>query len=156
VGLFGWQHYAVVDASIIQRKVSNRLPLSTSLGVLGLNGLTAYFGLEVAQAAGGDIVCVSTAAGAVGSWARQIAKIQGCRTIGIVGSDDKVRMCVEEFGYDAAINYRNADLGEALGAAAPDGVDVYFDNTSGRISDAVVPRLRVGGRVAICGTVSIT
>lgn len=156
-GMFGWQDYAAVDASVIQRKVSERdLPLSTSLGVLGLNGITAYFGLlEVGQPKNGETVVVSTAAGSVGSCVGQIAKLLGCRTVGIAGGGQKTALCRDEFGYDAAIDYKSADLDDALAAACPDGVDVYFDNTSGPISDAVLKKLNVGARVVICGTASI-
>jgi len=157
-GLFGWQDYAVVVASAIQRKVpATGLPISTSLGVLGLNGLTAYFALlDVGQPRAGDTVVVSTAAGAVGSCVGQIAKLKGCRTVGIAGGPEKTRLCREQFGYDAAIDYKAGGLESALAAACPDGTDVYFDNTSGAISDAVLKHLRQGARVVICGTASVS
>ena len=157
-GLFGWQDYAVVDAGAIQRKVpATGLPISTSLGVLGLNGLTAYFALlDVGQPKAGDTVVVSTAAGAVGSCVGQIAKIKGCRTVGIAGGPEKTRLCREEFGYDAVIDYKAGGLEAALAAACPEGVDVYYDNTAGAISDAVLKHLRPGARVVICGTASIS
>jgi NADPH:quinone reductase-like Zn-dependent oxidoreductase len=131
-GMFGWQDYAVVDAEAIERKVGDSgLPISTSLGVLGLNGLTAYFALlDIGQPKAGETVVVSTAAGAVGSCVGQIAKIKGCRTVGIAGGSDKARMCREDFRYDAAVDYKADDLEEALDAACPEGVDVYFDNTA--------------------------
>lgn len=156
-GMFGWQDYAVVDVSSIGRKIIERdIPLSTSLGVLGLNGVTAYFGLlDVGQPTSGDTVVVSTAAGAVGSCVGQIAKMGGCRAIGVAGGKIKTRLCVEEFGFDAAIDYKADDLDAALARACPDGVDVYFDNTAGPISDAVLKHLRTGARVVICGTASI-
>jgi NADPH-dependent curcumin reductase CurA len=156
-GMFGWQDYAVVGAREIQRKVGGSgLPISASLGVLGLNGLTAYIGLlDIGQPRAGETVVVSTAAGAVGSCAGQIAKIKGCRTVGIAGGPDKVRMCGEEFRYDSAVDYKADDFESALNAACPGGVDVYFDNTAGRISDAVMSRINVGARVVICGTASI-
>jgi NADPH-dependent curcumin reductase len=156
-GLFGWQDHAVVEGKAIQRKVPRSgLPLSTALGVLGLNGLTAYFALlEVGQPRPGETVVVSTAAGAVGSCVGQIAKIKGCRTVGIAGGADKVRLCRDEFGYDAAVDYRAADFESALAAACPDGIDVYFDNTAGRISDCVMHRLNTRARVVVCGTASI-
>jgi NADPH-dependent curcumin reductase CurA len=156
-GMFGWQDYAAVDAKEVQRKITDKdLPLSTSLGILGLNGLTAYFGLmEVGQPKAGETVVVSTAAGSVGSCVGQIAKIKGCRTVGIAGGPQKVRFCLVEFRYDAAIDYKAADLDSALAAACPDGVDIYFDNTAGAISDAVIKHLRVSARVVICGTASI-
>ena len=156
-GMFGWQDYAAVDAKAIQRRiVDTDLPISTSLGVLGLNGLTAYFALlDIGQPKPGETVVVSTAAGAVGSCVGQIAKVKGCRTVGIAGGPDKVRLCCDEFRYDAAIDYKAGDLESALDAACPDGVDVYFDNTAGRISDAVLSRLSVGARIIICGTASV-
>jgi NADPH-dependent curcumin reductase len=157
VGMFGWQDYAVVEASDIERKVAEKdLPLSTSLGVLGLNGLTAYFALlEVGRPKPGETVVVSAAAGAVGSCAGQIAKIKGCRAVGITDGAVKSRLCLNEFGYDAAIDYLVEDVDEALKTACPDGVDVYFDTTSGTISDAVMKHLQVKARVVVCGTIAI-
>ncbi len=156
-GLFGWQDYAAVPASAVTRKVREHdLPLSASLGVLGLNGTTAYFALfEVGQPRPGETVVVSTAAGAVGSIVGQLARIEGCRTVGITGGPEKRRQCLEEFGYDAAIDYKAGPIDAALAAAAPQGVDVYFDNTSGPISDAVLSQLAVRARVVICGTASM-
>ena len=157
MGMLGWQDYAVSDGSNITRKVKETdLPLSLSLGVLGLNGVTAYFGLlDLGLPKPGDTVVVSTAAGSVGSAVGQIAKLMGCRTIGITGGGAKVALCKEAFGYDDAIDYKSADLHAALKAACPRGVDVYFDNTAGSISDAVVQQINVGARIVICGTASI-
>lgn len=158
-GLFGWQEMAVVPASAVTRKVTETdLPLSTSLGVMGLNGITAYFGLlDVGQPKPGDTVVVSTASGSVGSAVGQIARIMGCRTVGIAGGPEKVRQCLEEFGYDAAIDYKATnDIAAAVAEACPRGVDVYFDNTSGAISDAVLRNLSMGARVVICGTASVS
>lgn len=156
-GMFGWQRYAAIDAAIARRVTDHDLPPSTALGVLGTNGVTAYWGLlGVGLPTAGETVVVSTAAGSVGSAVGQIAKLKGCRTVGIAGGAEKVRQCLEEFGYDAAIDYRDGDLGAALDAACPEGIDVYFDNTSGRISESVWPRLAVRARVVICGTASIT
>ncbi|MDT8419962.1 MAG: NADP-dependent oxidoreductase [Desulfuromonadales bacterium] len=156
-GMFGWQDYAAVDAKTIQRKVvATGLPISTSLGVLGLNGLTAYFALlEIGQPKPGETVVVSTAAGAVGSCVGQIAKIKGSRSVGIAGGADKVRICLTEFNYDAAVDYKAGEFESALDAACPGGVDIYFDNTAGHISDAVMRRLNVGARVVVCGTASV-
>jgi NADPH-dependent curcumin reductase len=156
-GLFGWQRFAVSDGSSITRKVEERdVPLSAALGVLGLNGVTAYFGLlEIGQPKAGETVVVSTAAGSVGSCVGQIARLKGCRTVGIAGGVDKVAQCKREFGYDEAIDYKTADLDADLARACPMGVDVYFDNTSGAISDAVLRHLAIGARVAICGTASL-
>lgn len=157
-GMFGWQEYAVLDAKAVERKVPGTgVPVSTALGVLGLNGLTAYFGLlEVGGPKAGETVLVSTAAGAVGSCVGQIAKIMECRTVGIAGGPEKARLCSDEFGYDAAIDYKAGGLDAALAAACPEGIDIYFDNTAGAISDAVMKHLRVGARVVICGTASIS
>ena len=157
MGMLGWQEFAVSDGANITRKVRETdLPLSLSLGILGLNGVTAYFGLlDLGAPKPGDTVVVSTAAGAVGSAVGQIAKLMGCRTVGITGGATKVALCTGEFGYDAAIDYKTGDVGKALKAACPAGVDVYFDNTSGAISDAVLAQLAIGARVVICGTASV-
>ncbi len=157
MGQLGWQDYAVSDGSAIVRKVAETdLPLSLSLGVLGLNGITAYFGLiDLGQPRPGDTVVVSTASGAVGSAVGQIAKLMGCNTVGIAGGPLKRTLCLEEFGYDAAIDYKAGDVGKALRKACPRGVDVYFDNTSGAISDAVLAQLALRARVVICGTASV-
>jgi len=157
MGLLGWQEYAITDGSPVRRIVKETdLPLSLSLGVLGLNGITAYFGLNaVGQPKAGETVVVSTAAGAVGSLVGQLAKLQGCRTVGIAGGDVKRRLCLEEFAYDAAIDYREPGLEASLAAACPDGVDVFFDNTSGQISDTVIRHINRRARIVICGTASI-
>ena len=156
-GLFGWQDYAAVDAASVQRKVSaDGLSISTALGVLGLNGLTAYFALlDVGQPRPGDTVVVSTAAGAVGSCVGQIAKLKGCRTVGIAGGPAKVQLCLDTFGFDAAVDYKSPDFAAALATACGRGVDVYFDNTAGAISDTVLQHLNVGARIVICGTASV-
>jgi NADPH-dependent curcumin reductase CurA len=157
MGMLGWQQYAAVDAAAITRKVTETdLPLSLSLGVLGLNGITAYFGLlDVGRPRPGDTVVVSTAAGAVGSSVGQIAKISGCRTVGIAGGATKTKLCVEAFGYDAAVDYKSADFEAKLADACRGGVNVYYDNTAGPISDAVMGKLALGARVVICGTASV-
>jgi hypothetical protein len=158
MGMLGWQDYAVTDGNAITRKVrESDLPLSLSLGILGLNGITAYFGLlDLGLPRPGDTVAVSTAAGAVGSAVGQIAKLVGCRTVGLTGGPAKAKICREEFGYDVAIDYKAGDVARALAQACPRGVDVYFDNTAGPISDAVLPQLAMGARVVICGTASVS
>jgi NADPH-dependent curcumin reductase len=158
VGWLGWQEYALCDGTGIIRRVAEAdIPLSAALGVLGMNGVTAYFGLlEIGQPKPGETVVVSTAAGAVGSAVGQIAKLRGCRAVGIAGGPEKVRLCREEFGYDAAIDYKAADLDAALAETCPAGIDVYFDNTSGRISDAVLRRINKRARIVICGTASLS
>jgi NADPH-dependent curcumin reductase len=156
-GWFGWQELATVDAgAVVRRIVESDLPHSLALGVLGINGVTALIGLTlIGDPKPGETVLVSTAAGAVGSAVGQIANILGCRAVGIAGGPDKVGQCLDVFGYDAAIDYKTPGLGEAIDKACPAGVNVYFDNTAGIISDTVYPRLAVGARVVICGTASI-
>ncbi len=151
----GWQEYGHVSG-LRARKVDLSIgPISTALGVLGMPGLTAYFGLlDVGEARPGDVVVVSAASGAVGAVAGQIARLMGCRVVGTAGTDEKVSYIVEELGFDAGINYKSEDVGEALSSACPDGVDVYFDNVGGPVTDAVLERLRYRGRVAICGQIS--
>jgi NADPH-dependent curcumin reductase CurA len=159
MGLFGWQGHATVPAAAVTRKVvETDLPLSLSLGVLGINGVSAYFGLtEIGRPERGETVVVSTAAGAVGSAVGQIARLMGCRTVGIAGGSDKKLMCTEVFGFDAGLDYKalGDGLGPAVAAACPDGIDIYFDNVAGPISDAVLPHLALRGRVVVCGTASI-
>ena len=156
-GMFGWQDYALATAQNIDRKVpAPGLPISTALGVLGINGCASYFGLlDVGQPKAGETVVVSTAAGSVGSCVGQIANLQGCRTVGITGGASKRRLCTEEFGYSAAIDYHTQDLASALSSACPAGIDVYFDNTAGMISDEVLRHLNPRARVVICGTASV-
>ena len=157
-GAFGWQEFAVVEPDRITATLpDDGLPLSLHLGVLGLTGMTAYFALlDIGRPQAGETVVVSTAAGSVGSCVGQIAKRAGCHTVGIAGGAEKTRQCRDRFGYDAAIDYKAEDVGAALSRAAPDGVDVYFDNTAGPISDAVLPLLAVHARVIVCGTAAIS
>ena len=156
-GLFGWQTHAVVAASSVTRRIPDRdLPLSTALGILGINGAAAHHGLlTVGQPRAGDTVVASTAAGAVGSCVGQIAKIKGCRTVGITGGETKRQLCLNTFGFDAAVDYKAPDFAEQLASACPNGVDVYFDNTAGAISDSVLTHLNRGARVVVCGTASV-
>ena len=158
IGWFGWQEYAVSDGSSIVRKIAEvDLPISLSLGILGINGVTAYLALmDIGQPRPGDTVVVSTAAGSVGSAVGQLAKLAGARTVGITGGPAKVSLCQEAFGYDVALDYKSgAPLLPALQSACPGGANVYFDNTAGAISDAVVNCLAVNARVVICGTASV-
>lgn len=157
IGWFGWQQVATVTADAVVRKVVEQdLPLSASLGVLGINGVTALLALtRIGEPLAGDTIVVSTAAGAVGSAVGQIAKLLGCRAVGIAGGPDKIRDCLDTFGFDAALDYRAPDLEERLRAACPDGVNVYFDNVAGPISDIVYRQLGIGARVVVCGTASI-
>lgn len=158
MGMLGWQAYAISNGNGIRRKVRETdLPLSLSLGILGLNGVTAYFGLlEAGEPRPGDTVVVSTAAGAVGSAVGQIAGLMGCRTVGIAGGPQKVALCREAFGFDAAIDYRASDFADELAAACPSGIDVYFDNTSGAISDVAARLLARHARIVVCGTASVS
>jgi NADPH-dependent curcumin reductase CurA len=157
MGMLGWQQFAVSDGTSITRKVKETdLPLSLSLGLLGLNGVTAYFGLlDLGVPRPGDTVVVSTAAGAVGSAVGQIAKLMGCQAVGITGGPTKMKLCRDEFGYDEVIDYKADALATRLASACPKGVNVYFDNTAGAISDAVYAQLAIGARVVICGTASV-
>jgi len=152
----GWAEYVTADPdSPTFRKVDpDHGPISTALGILGINGFTAYCGLlEVGAPKAGDTVVVSTAAGAVGSAVGQIAKIKGCRTVGIAGGAEKTALCTDVFGFDAAINYKATDdLDAALREACPDGVDVYYDNVGGETLDILLGQVNLHGRVVICGT----
>lgn len=152
----GWQAYGVSRGSRVRKVDPDLAPISTALGVLGMPGLTAYFGLlEVGQPKKDDTVVVSGAAGAVGSLVGQIAKIKGCRAIGVAGTSQKVAHVVGELGFDAAFNYKKvSDYGSELKHQCPDGIDVYFDNVGGEISDAVFPLMNVFGRISVCGQIS--
>jgi NADPH-dependent curcumin reductase CurA len=152
-----WEQYTTVQAATLNRlDESVGIPLSTFLGVLGPTGLTAYFGLlEVGRPQAGETVLVSAAAGAVGSIVGQIAKMHGCRVVGMAGSDDKCRWLTDELGFDAAINYKTCgDYAAAIRKACPNGVDVYFDNVGGEILDATLLCLNKFARVAVCGWIS--
>lgn len=157
-GMFGWQEYCIADPSFMVRKIDSSLaPISTALGALGPNGLTAYFALlNNGEIKAGDTVLISTSAGGVGSIAGQIAKLHGCTVIGLTGSDEKVNACKEHFGYDHAINYKTCpNLEESLKEIAPNGINVFFDNTSGSIADAVYPNLALHARAIQVGTAAI-
>ncbi|MFI0961927.1 NADP-dependent oxidoreductase [Streptomyces sp. NPDC021080] len=153
----GWREYAVVDAKQAVKVDPEAAPLSTYLGVLGMTGLTAYAGLlRTASFKEGDSVFVSGAAGAVGSQVGQIARLKGAsRVIGSAGSDEKVKLLVEEYGFDAAFNYKNGPVSQQLREAAPDGIDVYFDNVGGDHLEAAIGSLNRDGRIAICGMISV-
>jgi len=153
-GMAGWQDFAVAPVKQLNR-VEKRKPLSMILSGLGVTSLTAYFGLlEVGRPVAGETVLVSAAAGAVGSVAAQLAKIHGCRVVGLAGSDDKCRWLTGEIGLDAAINYKTGDLGRAIRDACPKGIDVYFDNVGGPILEVALFQMRGGGRIVCCGAVS--
>jgi hypothetical protein len=154
-GSFGVTEHAISDGSGVQKVDESIAPAPTWLGALGFPGLTAYFGLmDVGKLAEGDTVVISGAAGAVGSIAGQIAKAKGATVIGIAGGPEKCAWLTEELGFDAAIDYKNESVYKALKAAAPKGIDVYFDNVGGEILDAALSRLRKGARVVLCGAIS--
>lgn len=155
VGYQGWQEYALSDGSDVERFDRDLAPLSTALGVLGMPGMTAYFGLlDVGRPRAGETVMVSGAAGAVGSLVGQIAQIQGCRAVGSAGSAEKVAWLRHDLGFDDAFNYKEvSDYGARLDEVCPSGIDVYFDNVGGSLTDAVFTRLNVGARVVVCGQI---
>jgi NADPH-dependent curcumin reductase CurA len=155
VGMFGAQEYALSDGKGVSKVDPRLAPLPAFLGTLGMPGLTAYFGLlEVGAMKAGDTVVVSAAAGAVGMPAGQIAKIKGCRVVGIAGGKAKCEYVVKELGFDAAIDYKNDDVKAKLRELCPNGINVYFDNVGGEILDAALTQLARGARVVICGAVS--
>ncbi|MBZ5594650.1 MAG: NADP-dependent oxidoreductase [Acidobacteriia bacterium] len=155
-GFFGWQQFAVSNGAGVRKIDPSLAPVSTALGVLGMPGLTAYFGLlEIGKPRPGETVVVSGAAGAVGSLVGQIAKIQGCRVVGIAGGDQKVAWLRDELGFDAAFNYKTTtNYAAKLAELCPKGVDVYFDNVGGTITDAVFPLINTGARIAVCGQIA--
>ncbi len=155
-GMFGWQEYAISDGRGVMKIDTSLAPISAYLGVLGMTGLTAYFGLlDVCAPRKGETVVVSGAAGAVGSVVGQIAKIHGCRVVGIAGDDDKIRWIREDLGFDAAFNYKTESTYEKLKEFCPAGIDCYFDNVGGAITDAVFPLMNTSGRVSVCGQISL-
>jgi NADPH-dependent curcumin reductase len=155
VGMLGVQEQAVVDAKGLSKADTQLAPLEKWLSVLGMTGMTAYFGLlDIGRPEPGQTVVVSAAAGAVGSIVGQIAKLQGARAVGIAGGPEKCARLTGEYGYDAAIDYKSEDVPRALRAACPDGIDVYFDNVGGEILDAALAQLAFRARVVICGAIS--
>ena len=155
VGAFGWQLYAVSDGASVIKIADPRVPLSAYLGVVGMPGVTAHIGLlDFGQPKAGETVVVSAASGAVGAVVGQIAKIRGCRAVGIAGGPDKCRYVVEELGLDACVDYKAGRLWEDLSQATPKGIDVYFDNVGGEILDTVLRRLNAFARIPLCGLIS--
>jgi len=151
----GIQQFCVSNGENVQKVNPDVATLTTYLGVLGMTGMTAYFGLlDVAGINEGETVVVSGAAGAVGSVVGQIARIKGCRVVGIAGGEQKCSYLVDELGFDAAIDYKREDLRKALREHCPKGIDVYFDNVGGETLNTILPMLRMHGRIAICGAIS--
>jgi NADPH-dependent curcumin reductase len=155
-GFLGWQEYALAEGSTLRKLPDHpNIPLTAYLGLFGMIGLTAYFGLlDITDPKAGETLVVSAAAGAVGSITGQIGKIKGCRVVGIAGSEEKCKWIIEELGFDAAINYKKEKLREALKRTCPNGIDIYFDNVGGDTLDAVLAQINLGARISICGLIS--
>jgi NADPH-dependent curcumin reductase CurA len=155
LGYTGWQEYAVAAANSLQKLDPARAPISTALGVMGMPGLTAYTGLlNIGQPKPGETVAVAAASGAVGSVVGQIAKIKGCRAVGIAGGKRKCDFVVNELGFDACVDHHSAPVPRNLKAACPKGVDVYFESVGGRVLNAVLPLMNPFGRVPVCGLIA--
>jgi NADPH-dependent curcumin reductase len=154
-GAFGVQEYALSDGRGVTKLDTRIVPLPKYLSVLGMTGMTAYFGLlDTGQPKPGETVVVSAAAGAVGAVVGQIAKIKGCRAVGIAGGAEKCRYIVDELGFDAAVDYKSEDVKKSLRTHCPDGINVYFDNVGGAILEAALANLARGARIVICGAIS--
>jgi NADPH-dependent curcumin reductase CurA len=154
-GYDGWQQYAASNGKDLRRLDSSVAPIRSAVGVLGMPGFTAYFGLlDIGQPKAGETVVVSAASGAVGSVVGQLAKARGCRTVGVAGSEDKCRYVVDELGFDACVSYKSSEFGAALAAACPKRVDVYFENVGGAVLAAVLRLLNTGARIPLCGLIS--
>jgi NADPH-dependent curcumin reductase CurA len=155
IGYDGWQAFGASSGKELRKLDPSAVPVSTALGVLGMPGMTAYVGLlDIGQPKPGETVVVSAASGAVGGVVGQLAKIKGCRAVGVAGSVDKCRYVVDELGFDACINYKTDDLVPALRAACPNGVDIYFENVGGAVQAAVLRVLNKGARIPLCGLIS--
>jgi NADPH-dependent curcumin reductase CurA len=155
VGYLGWQEYGISDGTGLYKVDARQIPLSAYLGAVGMPGVTAWYGLNtIIEPKAGETVLVSAASGAVGSVVGQLAKIAGCRAIGIAGGAEKCSYVTEELGFDACIDYKSQDVGKTLKEAAPQGIDGYFENVGGEILDAVLPRMNVFGRIALCGLIA--
>ena len=154
-GMLGWQQYGLSDGKGLNKVDASRVPLSAYLGVLGMPGVTAWVGLlDICQAKAGETVVVSAASGAVGSVVGQLAKLKGCRAVGIAGGRPKCDYVVKELGFDACADYKAGRLNDELKAALPDGADCYFENVGGEILDAVLRRMNAFSRIAVCGLIS--
>ena len=154
-GYDGWQAYGMSNGKELRKLDSKAVPISTAIGVLGMPGMTAFVGLmDIGQPKPGETVVVSAASGAVGAVVGQLAKIKGCRAVGIAGSPDKCKYVVDELGFDACVNYKTDDLVPALRAACPNGVDVYFENVGGTVFAAILRVINKGARIPLCGIIS--
>jgi NADPH-dependent curcumin reductase len=154
-GRIGWQQYALSDGSDLYKIVPWGVPISAHLGVVGMPGITAWIGLnDIGQPKAGETVVVSAASGAVGSVVGQLAKTRGCHVVGVAGGKEKCDFVVKELGFDACVDHRAGDLAKALAAAAPKGIDVYFENVGGALLDAVLVLCNPFARIPICGMVS--
>lgn len=161
-GSFGWRTHTIFNPDTEKTSIPayvlpsfGKLPISLALGHLGMPGNTAYFGfLDICKPKAGEVVVVTGAAGAVGSIVGQIAKLKGCKVIGVAGSDEKCKWLEEELGFDHTINYKTANIKDELKKAAPDGVDCYFDNVGGTISSTIINQMRDFGRISVCGSIS--
>ncbi len=154
-GRLGWQLYAAAPASALRAVNTHGAPISTALSVVGMPGVTAWYGLlRIGEPRPGETVVVSAASGAVGSVVGQVAKLKGCRAVGIAGGAAKCSYVVEELGFDACVDYKAPAFAVALHAAAPDGIDIYFENVGGRVLDAVLPLLNAHARIPFCGYIS--
>jgi NADPH-dependent curcumin reductase CurA len=154
VGMFGWQEHGISDGANL-RKVDPALPLSAYLGAVGMPGVTAWYGMNrIIEPKAGETVVVSAASGAVGSVVGQLAKLAGCRAVGIAGGSDKCRYVVDELKFDACIDYKSQDVGKRLEELCPHGIDGYFENVGGDILNAVLPCMNAHGRIALCGLIA--
>ena len=155
LGQGGWQDYAVLGEKALRKLDPDAAPIQTAVGVLGMPGMTAYTGLlNIGQPKEGETLVVAAATGPVGATVGQIAKIKGCRTVGIAGGPEKCRALIEEFGFDAAVDHKAADFPDRLKAACPDGVDIYFENVGGAVWTAVFPLLNDFARIPVCGRIA--
>ena len=155
VGMYGWQQYGCSDGTGINKVDVSRVPMSAYLGVIGMPGVTAWVGLlDICRPKAGETVVVSAASGAVGSAVGQIAKLKGCRAVGIAGGQAKCDYVVNELGFDACVDYKAGRLNQDLMAAVPNGIDCYFENVGGEILDAVLRRTNAFSRIAVCGLIS--
>ncbi|MEK9776787.1 MAG: NADP-dependent oxidoreductase [Quisquiliibacterium sp.] len=155
IGMLGWQQYGVSNGSGLRKVDTTKVPLSAFLGVVGMPGVTAWWGTNgIIEPNPGHTFVVSAASGAVGATAGQLAKLKGCKVVGVAGGPDKCRLVREAFGFDACVDYKAGRLQADLAAATPDGIDGYFDNVGGAVLDEVLSRMNAFGRIAVCGLIS--